>query len=116
MEDTLPMYLALGVPEDKFWDSTPSDLKPYIKAYEVRQEIIDFEAWLYGLYNFTAHSVALANSFGKGKHEYPEEPFFQSKHEKQEMTTKDHAENFRAWVDVFNANMERKIGGESNGD
>lgn len=73
------MYLSIGVSEDKFWESTPYDLEPYMKAYKITRKSNDAEAWQHNLYTMCAVHTAVANVlFGKkSKAEYVKEPFLQ---------------------------------------
>mgnify|MGYP000852809987 CR=1 FL=1 len=74
------MYLSIGVSEEKFWDSTPYDLEPYMEAYNLKRKISDAEAWQYNMYTLCAVQTAVANVLlgKKSKARYIEEPFMQN--------------------------------------
>ncbi len=75
----LPLYLLIGVSEEKFWDSTPYDLEPYMESYNLKRKISDAEAWQYNIYTMCAVQTAVANVLlgKKSKAEYIGEPFMQ---------------------------------------
>ena len=75
----LPLYLSIGVSEEKFWDSTPYDLEPYMESYNLKRKISDAEAWQYNIYTMCAVQTAVANVLlgKKSKAEYIGEPFMQ---------------------------------------
>ena len=88
MNEILPMYLSMGVSEEKFMDSTPKELEPYKKAYELKTAV---QNSLYGK---------------KSKSKYMENPLLESVLEqKEEKTNNENAENaekFARWAIAFN--------------
>lgn len=64
----------MGVDYNVFWTLNPRKLKPFEKAYEMklesRQNSMNLEAWLKGLY--TQHAVA---SIMSKRAKYPQKPF-----------------------------------------
>lgn len=56
----LPLYLSIGVSEEKFWDSTPYDLEPYLESYKLKQRQWDAQAWQYNMYTMCAVQTAVA--------------------------------------------------------
>ena len=91
MSNILPAYLAIGVSEEKFWDSTPADLKPYVEAHKLLQKERDNEAWRNGMYVMNAFQVVLANVLGgkKSKAEYFSKPLLYSVEEENRELTED---------------------------
>lgn len=67
--------MALGVSEERFWDSCPYELKPYEKAYQMRLKKQDEQAWMQGMYFYNALSVALSHFCGKKHSKYVQSPF-----------------------------------------
>ena len=67
----------MGVSEEKFNDSAPVDLEPYIEAYKLQQKQMDAYFWAANRYTLLATSIAIQRSFlgKKSKSEYPEKPF-----------------------------------------
>lgn len=69
-----------GMTSEQFWEDDPqlywSYQIFYYKKLEIEQkqnlEYIKYSSWLNGNMNFTAHSLSLSNSLGKGqKHDFP---------------------------------------------
>ena len=73
------MYLSIGVPEEKFWDSTPYDLEPYLEAHKLRQEQSDIKSWQFNMYTMCAVQTAVANVLlgKKSKAKYFDKPFIE---------------------------------------
>lgn len=82
----LPLYLSIGVSEEKFWDSTPYDLEPYLDAYKLKQRQWDAQAWQYNMYTMCAVQTAVATVLvgKKSKAKYLDKPFLQDIQEEQE--------------------------------
>ena len=70
LHHVLPDALAIGVPYDLFWVSTPKDLEPFKKAFSLSREIDDISNWQLGNYI----RIAIASSFND-KVKYPSEPY-----------------------------------------
>lgn len=69
--------MAMGMSYAEFWDGQPYLAVAYRKAYKVKREIENEQAWLQGLYVFDAFAVCLGNAFSKGaskKQKYLEHP------------------------------------------
>jgi len=49
-EEACPHYLAMGMNYEQFWDGEADMVISYRKAYEIRQQEINHNAWLNGLY------------------------------------------------------------------
>ena len=89
----LPSYLAMGVTKDEFMHSTPNELEAYQKAYQIKREIADEQAWLQGRYNLEALMVALAHfssglSGKKSTAEFMKQPLMQMNKESEETGSK----------------------------
>ena len=80
------MYLSIGVSEEKFWDSTPYDLEPYLESYKLKQRQWDAQAWQYNMYTMCAVQTAVATVLvgKKSKAKYLDKPFLQDIQEEQE--------------------------------
>lgn len=59
LSELCSFYMSIGVPYEEFWHGDPCKLKFYLRAYEYKQEQENQFAWLCGLYNHKAVSVAL---------------------------------------------------------
>ena len=80
MEDIFPFYMAIGVSEERFMDGCPADLRPYIDAYKMRQNMQDEQMWIMGNYVREAVSVSIENCFAKHpKAKYYDKPILRKK-------------------------------------
>ena len=69
--------MAMGMTPEQFWDESPLLAVYYRKAFRLKREIDNEQAWLAGLYVYDAFAVCLANAFskrGSKKHDYLEKP------------------------------------------
>jgi len=57
--------MAMGMSYEQFWDGHPYLVVAYRKAYKIKREVENEQAWLQGLYVFDAFAVCLANVFAK---------------------------------------------------
>lgn len=69
---------------EEYWEGDPYLARFYYKAFRLKFELENQQAWLQGMYNFQAVSIALANAFSKRTHKYPEKPFEFGKTEAQQ--------------------------------
>ncbi len=80
-EECFPFYLAIGMSYAEYWEGDPKLAQYYRKAYQIKQEEINNNAWLQGVYIYDAISTALHNAlrgFGKNKppaKEYAKQPY-----------------------------------------
>lgn len=61
----------MGVSYGEFWDLSPRDLKPIIRAFGVKQDMDDKARWEQGLYI----KLAIGSSLSKDN-KYPQNPFY----------------------------------------
>lgn len=67
----------MGMTYDQYWEGPPRLAVTFRKAYRLRREAENEQAWLQGLYVFDAFAVCLANAFarkGAKKQTYIERP------------------------------------------
>jgi len=67
----------MGMTYEQYWDGPPSIAVAYRKAYRLKREAENEQAWLQGLYNYDAFAVTLANAFrskGAKRQNYFEKP------------------------------------------
>ena len=57
--------MAMGMSFTEFWDGTPFLAVVYRKAFKLRLEMSNEQAWLQGLYIYDAVAVCLSNAFSK---------------------------------------------------
>jgi hypothetical protein len=109
-EESFPFYLAIGMSSAEYWEGEPSLTRYYRKAYKIKQEEINNNAWLQGLYVYDAISTALHNALrGKSQRarEYAKQPFnFENRNkEKSEFekakTVEVEQQKALAWMENF---------------
>ena len=70
-----PMYMAMGMSYEEFWDKDAELVRFYQKAYQRKQRMVNWEAWLYGMYAYSAFSTVYSNAWQKNsKAKYPDRP------------------------------------------
>lgn len=55
----------MGMSPSEYWDEPPRLAVAYRKAYRIKREIENEQAWLAGLYVYDAFGVCMANAFSK---------------------------------------------------
>lgn len=80
--------LSLGMSYNEYWHGEATAAKYYYEAEKMRQERVNNEAWLYGIYTLSALQATIGNMFKKQSDspiEYPKEPigFKMSESEKE---------------------------------
>ena len=118
-DEAFPQYLAMGMSYEQFWEQDCALVIPYRKAYQLRQEEANNNAWLQGLYIMRAlQSVPLfVNGFmPRGAHlqKYFDKPIDftpEKKKTKQESNT-EKQNNAIAFMEKlagrFNSQFDRK--------
>lgn len=107
---------------DEFWNGKPELLLSYLRAKELKNEreekaqsqLIDYQAWLTGLYCYQAFGTVMANSFSKKGQQakYPKEPIsFKKKVETENASTEDtlltQYAGFKALTDMLNRKSKK---------
>ena len=67
----------MGMSYEEYWEGPPSLTVVYRKAYKLKRETENEQAWLQGFYVYDAFAVCLANAFrkrGSKIHNYIEKP------------------------------------------
>ena len=86
-QESFPFYLAIGMSSAEYWEGDCSLTRYYRKAYKIKQEEINNNAWLQGLYIYDAVSTSLHNAL-RGKNQkarqYAERPYDFKNREKTE--------------------------------
>lgn len=107
-EEMCPFYLAIGMSSAEYWEGDPSLARYYRKAYKIKQEEINNNAWLQGVYIYDAISTALHNALrGKNQRarEYAKQPYdFKNKHKTEFEKAKEveiEQEKALAWMENF---------------
>lgn len=94
--------MSIGMTFDQYWYGDVRMTKFFVEADRLRQERMNDEAWLQGMYFFHAMSSALHNS-NRTKNsdpiaEYPAKPYeiYKKKETKQEREAREEAERLQA--------------------
>ena len=99
----LPEGIYIGVDYELFWRLNPNKLNAFIEAYrkklEEKQQHINLQAWLNGMYNAHAISACLSD-----KHSYPQKPIDLSG---EEDTADTDSKLFEAYAIRFNREFGR---------
>ena len=77
-EENFPFYLAIGMSPTEYWTGDSTLVRYYRRAYLIRQENENNNAWLQGLYVYDAISTALANALrdkGASAKDYAKKPY-----------------------------------------
>lgn len=93
----------MGVGYDLFWTLNPKTLSPFIKAFRLRQEYDDLQAWRIGGYV----RAAIGSAFGKNN-KYPEKPLTHKSNEVEEMPMEVIKNKFLAHVELMNTRFKGK--------
>jgi len=86
-EENFPFYLAIGMSYAEYWEGDASLARYFRKAYLIKQEEKNHQAWLQGLYFYDAVSTALHNAFRDKKthtKDYAKQPYEFKRREKTE--------------------------------
>ena len=70
-----PYYMLYGMTYEQFWHGDPWMAKSYRDKHILERKQRNEEMWLNGMYQLSAISVALNNSFSEKKIKYVKEPF-----------------------------------------
>lgn len=110
-EECFPFYLAIGMSYAEYWEGDPKLAQYYRKAYRIKQEEVNNNAWLQGLYVYDAISTALHNALrGMGKSKPPAKDYAKQPYEfnKKNKTAQEKAkeveveqEKAAAWMENF---------------
>ena len=87
LEECCSFYLAIGMSYAEYWEGDPALARYYRKAYQIKQEEINNNAWLQGLYIYDAVSTAMHNALRDKKtriREYAKQPYDFKNREKTE--------------------------------
>lgn len=109
----------MGMTYEQYWDAPPYLAVAYRKAYRLRREAENEQAWLQGLYVFDAFAVCIANVFakrGSKKQTYIEKPFDifpLTEREKKRREQAEQAKMQKAMEDMARMQRQRK---KSKGD
>ena len=116
-EENFPFYISIGMTSTEYWAGDPKLARFYRKAYRLKQEQMNQEAWLQGLYIYDAVSTALHNALrGMGKNPPPAKDYAKVPYEifKKEKTPAEKAlevqkeqEKAARWMEMLVQNHKR---------
>lgn len=116
----LPFYLSIGMTYEQYWNEDCCLVKYYRKAHEIRQDRLNEQLWLQGLYIYEALvdvSPALRAMGAKPPAQYVEEPYPRTDKQKEKQTeTREKAtydkcqSKMQAFVTATNAKFKDKEG------
>ena len=76
LDEAFPHYLAMGMTEEQYWDKDCTLVIAYRKAYKIKQDEINYHAWLQGLYVWKAIQTAPVTVNGFVPKGFKFEPYF----------------------------------------
>lgn len=93
--EVFPYYLSIGMTADQFWNDDPTLVIYYRKAAELKNERMNQELWLQGMYIYEAlcDVSPIMNAMAKKgtkPHPYPESPYpISDRQRKQDIAEKE---------------------------
>lgn len=120
----LPFYLSIGMTPEQYWDEDCCLTKAYRKAYEIRRDRKNWEAWLQGLYIYEAlcDVSPVLNAFAKEgtrPAEYAKEPYALTTEQRNNKQIEAENRKYELGKAKMNAFMERfniKFSGKGEND
>ena len=114
-EECFPFYLAIGMSSAEYWEGDPSLTRYFRKAYKIKQDENNRNAWLQGVYIYDAVSTALHNAF-RSKNtkpiDYATQPYNLENKEKTEFEKakefEDELQKSAAWLENFTRINQKK--------
>ncbi|MFA5675457.1 MAG: hypothetical protein WDA65_02945 [Christensenellales bacterium] len=132
-DELCPAYMSMGVPYNEYWHGDYSQLAYYEKAFEMKRERVNHDAWLQGAYVYDAlcfvspilHAFAKAgtkpipyhkNPYGTNNsgQETSQKPAAKTEKEIQEIQALNASARFASFMTQWNKRFDDK-GGESDG-
>lgn len=103
----------MGMTYEQYWDMSPYLVIAYRKAYKLKREIANEQAWLQGLYVYDAFAVCMANAFAKRgakKENYLEKPvdIFPLTDAEKERREQEERDNMQKAMEAIASKQRRK--------
>lgn len=101
-EEQFPFYLSIGMSSAEYWEGDPSLPRYFRKAFKMRQERENEQAWLHGLYVYDA-TISAMTHLGKDKKDhksYASKPYSFDP-EEREKERKNEVEEAQAQAEVW---------------
>ena len=107
-DESFPFYLSIGMSFAEYWEGDSTLARYYRKAYQIKQDEINTNAWLQGMYIYDAVSTALHNALRDKKthtRDYAKQPYNFKHREKTEIEKAKEVEieqqKAAAWMENF---------------
>ena len=120
--DVFPYYLAMGMTYDEFWCGSPSLVRAYRKAFEIKRANRNWEMWQQGRYIFEAIRCApLLVGFPEKGYKvpsgagYPDMPYPLSEKEAKEREIMQENENTKRFIAQLEAESKRNLEKQKQG-
>lgn len=100
--------MAIGMTYEQYWYGDPLMVRAFYKAHKLRQQLVNEEAWLNGVYVYRALDSTVGNMFrkkGAKPSEYPQKPIEINAEEETEEEKKDREEKESVYAQAYMANM-----------
>ena len=112
-DECFPFYLSIGMSSTEYWEGDNDLPKYYRKAFKMRQENANHEAWLHGLYVYDAIVSAMTHiSKQKSDHkQYAEKPYDFTLRKEEERIEEAEAQAevwLKSWVSATQKKFEKK--------
>lgn len=113
--EVFPYYLAMGMSYHEFWRESPSLVRAYRKAYEIRQRNEEWARHRQGAYIYNALlcvAPVMRAALSKTKVEpgkYPDEPYPLTEKELREREERRERENYERYIAKMEADSEREL-------
>ena len=122
-KENFPYYLAMGMSYEEYWHGQFYLVKSYQKAYELKQEIKDYDFWKQGLYFYEAliDVSPILQAFAKKgtkPRPYPDKPYglkITEQEAEEDKQRKIENERLKAKVHFMNLTraLEKQFGGKN---
>lgn len=97
---------------EEFWYEQPRLAKAFREAQKLRNDMLNQQLWLQGLYNYDAFSVVVSNAFGKQgskKPTYLKEPLELHPHKQTPEEIRQQLVNeLNLWKEAFDARQKEE--------
>lgn len=120
-----PVYMAMGMPRSEYWDGDPTAVIAYRQADRIREDRMNQQLWLQGMYIYEAlcDVSPLLHAFGKSgttAHPFSEKPYDlhpdETRRKQQRNNEKKTMTKGLAYMSAFMSQFNKKhSGGDTDG-
>lgn len=100
--------MAIGMTYEQYWYGDPLMVRAFYKAEQLRQQRINEDAWLFGVYTYRALDSTVGNMVrkkGTKPSEYPKKPVELIKQEETEIEKEQREEQEEVYALAYMTNM-----------